>query len=96
MEYAELCASSMMVCRKSPSSGTHVHVEGRGKEGREKGKEGKKRKREKKIGKRKIGKENRKRKEKEGGKGFRKLGEILRKLGGRRKGDLARFSGFGR
>jgi hypothetical protein len=25
MEYAELCASSMMVCRKSPSSGTHIH-----------------------------------------------------------------------
>jgi hypothetical protein len=69
-----------------------------GKEGRKERKKRKKEKEKRKIGKRKIGKENAKEKEKmETGKEkrFRKLGERLGKLGGRRKGIFAGFSGFG-
>jgi hypothetical protein len=73
-----------------------VPAEGRRKEEKRR-KEKKERKKREKENEKNGEKENRKRKiEKGRDKGFRKLGEILGKLGGRGKRDFAGFSGFGR
>jgi hypothetical protein len=63
---------------------------------RERKKEGKKKRKKRKREERKENREKEKKIEKGREKGFRKLGEILEKLGGRRKGIFAGFSGFGR